>query len=797
MDASHRLEQTSDALGYERDYSPPWEYPKQFVEESGKAHGAESAEESGKGSVEEPGEQPGEVAPRPEGFIRRRSLDSLASITASIGNDDKAKVPEILYRVEYRDFHGALRRGVRDTKPIKIKPRESRFLQNGEDPVIEILTEVKRPRPTREGAEFPQTIGRSILTINSPQLIKREKLVFGQPYAPLLHYLSELEQYREDLTTPASQSIGFQDETQSALSRYHVGLLLSILHNSLPPKMSLDTVRNLAGLRKTTFEWLWLLFRPGTDVYIRTDHGIQGAVVDSISQGSLSEVGREPCKFTIWSMVFDGRVVGRRYESWSIAPFDGEREITSLDIHPCHYWENQEERNDRQTRREELEARGSKYIQLTSKRYMHHKGETIAEESLDDRVMVDSASYFATHSQKIPILGRSNFVGDKTRVVKDEEMASESRFEKIPINVHERRSAQELDLSRQQQKDFPFADYDFVPLDKLHALTPHQRFLCPYTVFAFVMKTRKWESLHIDCLSEPLINVNAIDNLVMDEGTKNMIKALTYSYTRPADSAHQPWSADFIQNKGKGQIFLLHGRPGVGKTYTAECVAEYTRRPLLSLTCGDIGTEPAEVERQLNDYFGLAKLWGAVLLLDEADIYLEQRITQDLKRNIFLRAMEYYQGILFLTTNRVGTFDDAFISRIHVVLRYKDFTPEDRIKIWDNFFNKLEAERSDIYVSRRTIEYATQSSDMVSVKWNGREIRNAFQTAVALAEFEAKSQTTPLDVSVPGKIELKEKHLKQIVNMSSNFKRYLDELHVGDESKRAKRFAYRHDEFEG
>lgn len=90
-------------------------------------------------------------------------------------------------------------------------------------------------------------------------------------------------------------------------------------------------------------------------------------------------------------------------------------------------------------------------------------------------------------------------------------------------------------------------------------------------------------------------------------------------------------------------------------------MAEEAKRPLISLTCSDIGTDPALIERRLQFWFKLAKSWGAVLLLDEADVYMEQRTVSDLKRNnlvaSFLRTLEYYQGILFLTTNRVGAFD--------------------------------------------------------------------------------------------------------------------------------------------
>lgn len=135
-----------------------------------------------------------------------------------------------------------------------------------------------------------------------------------------------------------------------------------------------------------------------------------------------------------------------------------------------------------------------------------------------------------------------------------------------------------------------------------------------------------------------------------------------------ADSART--REDLVRGKGKGLIILLHGVPGVGKTSTAECVAEYTNRPLFALTCGqyfsstcyrvisdnivgDIGETPREVQEKLESSFNLAYRWGAVMLLDEADVFLAARDRRDLKRNaivsVFLRSLEYYSGILFLT----------------------------------------------------------------------------------------------------------------------------------------------------
>lgn len=86
--------------------------------------------------------------------------------------------------------------------------------------------------------------------------------------------------------------------------------------------------------------------------------------------------------------------------------------------------------------------------------------------------------------------------------------------------------------------------------------------------------------------------------------------------------------------------------------------------------------------------------------------------------------MENCQSILFLTTNRVGSFDDAFVSRIHISLYYHDFTEEDRCKVWTTFFNKLAKDRKDVmHVPVETILYTT-GPEVANLKWNGREIRN-------------------------------------------------------------------------
>ncbi|KAF2823844.1 P-loop containing nucleoside triphosphate hydrolase protein [Ophiobolus disseminans] len=314
-------------------------------------------------------------------------------------------------------------------------------------------------------------------------------------------------------------------------------------------------------------------------------------------------------------------------------------------------------------------------------------------------------------------------------------------------------------------------------------------------MYAYILKDRHFDLLNVHDLEGPEMAETAIENLVINETNKGLIKAIAQIYTDSGQSNR--FSADFIHGKGEGQIILLHGPPGTGKTLTAESVAEFARRPLLSVTAADLGHENETLERRLLRYFRRASEWDAIVLLNEADVYLEQRTTQDLKRNsivsVFLRALGYFQDILFLTTNWVGHFDEAFMSRIHVSLGYEKLDNVAREQIWNNLFKKLKDDHKHGGLDIRH-EYDAKgyvrSEDVQSLQWNGREIRSAFQTAVALAVCDWKHKKND---PVP---ELKEADLKQVVSMSSAFRNYMKAAHSGmDDSTWAFKYGNREDKF--
>lgn len=146
----------------------------------------------------------------------------------------------------------------------------------------------------------------------------------------------------------------------------------------------------------------------------------------------------------------------------------------------------------------------------------------------------------------------------------------------------------------------------------------------------------------------------------------------------------------------------------------------------IQVGAGELGTDPRTLETQLSRILDIAHVWGAVLLLDEADVFLERRSVHDLQRNalvsVFLRLLEYFQGILFLTTNRVETFDEAFQSRIHIALRYNDLDVKAKKIIWNTFLGMVAKAECAPGETQRQIVSKQELEVLARKQLNGRQV---------------------------------------------------------------------------
>src|SRR5262249_12288076 len=200
----------------------------------------------------------------------------------------------------------------------------------------------------------------------------------------------------------------------------------------------------------------------------------------------------------------------------------------------------------------------------------------------------------------------------------------------------------------------------------------------------------------------------------------DMLWVLTRVFQAPLEGLF----GDVIRGKHGGVVVLACGNPGVGKTLTAEVYAEHTGRPLYVLELGELGTNVAQVEENLQRVFTRVARWNAVLQFDECEIFLAQR-GEDLERSAivgsFLRLLDYYQGILFLTTNRWEVLDHAVLSRVMLKLHYPDLDDAARAAIW----------RTMLAAAGLTLTEGTVD-DLAAVAINGRQIRNLARLAKIL-----------------------------------------------------------------
>lgn len=242
-----------------------------------------------------------------------------------------------------------------------------------------------------------------------------------------------------------------------------------------------------------------------------------------------------------------------------------------------------------------------------------------------------------------------------------------------------------------------------------------------------------------------------------------MAWAFVESKNRLLDASHANGNTvfdDFVTDKGKGLVMLLCGSPGVGKTYTAEAIAEMAKVPLYMISAGELGSVSADVEAALDDVLDLCRRWKAMLLLDEADVFLGKRFSggrESIERNelvssknfleacwpwlccvvfeqyadnsfvVFLRRLEYYQGTMFLTTNKIENIDDAFQSRIDIILPYGELSAEARLQVWINFINKSGG--TELFdLTEQQVQQLAKDYHL-----NGREIKNLVKSSLLVA----------------------------------------------------------------
>ncbi|CAK7210924.1 hypothetical protein SCUCBS95973_000957 [Sporothrix curviconia] len=484
-----------------------------------------------------------------------------------------------------------------------------------------------------------------------------------------------------------------------------------------------------------TFDLIWALWKPNTLAFTTT--------YGSTDQPRVFKAEMAEKHFSLMKgdfyyiegkyFEYDGKRFGFGGLADEIGEFRGTRKITSLPMYPLQYHKNEEQL------RKDLVERGKKFVALSGVQYKSYDGmayykkkKSAIRVNITGRIMIDPSIHRRVNpNYPISLVRPNDSVSD------DEVQAKNEKADKpeVPEEPEEQNDATEKKGKDEEKAEAPLPEF-----------SDEEYLIASPLVLGFAFAEKMWLEFTVSSVNEIQWNETAYQSLVLEPKTKDIVKALVESHKYHAAESID----DVIQGKGKGLV---------GKTLTAEGISELLKCPLYMVSAGELGTDSRFLESELQKILDICHAWGAILLLDEADVFLEKRNMHDLHRNalvsIFLRQLEYFQGILFLTTNRVETFDDAFQSRIHIALRYDSLDQRAKKAIFKIFIERVRVlEKIDLMPFTEE-DYTTLARNEL----NGRQIKNTVRTAQALAVNKGE----PLSMD----------HIRQVLEVQMSFDRDL------------------------
>ena len=346
-------------------------------------------------SESSPGADPNLVEPVPQVDLSPAQMKMDASSEPAEQSPVEDYSPNIVYVLEYKNIQTGR---IIFTKEFNEPQAVQDNSVSGNLPILEVVTHVRslqQPDVRKDGEEAMLTQAPSVhsvagtrLKINSIAIVTALKSVveyypgcsflektvtIAEPYVILIHHEKELASYRKRFapgtSLPENQRCERKRDTYE-----HLGILEKFLQDRMGASISAEKQRHARG--HATFEMLWMLYKPGTDVYLyHNARGLSAAVVMFTHEESRR---RDPnvLRTSFWYMQYNGKYLGRERSYRDLARYDGEKEIAKLDVFPCQFLDEDTAQEGFKSQRTQIEERGKMFWRLTKKQCMHFTGLT-------------------------------------------------------------------------------------------------------------------------------------------------------------------------------------------------------------------------------------------------------------------------------------------------------------------------------------------------------------------------------------------------------------------------------------
>ncbi|KAI0890999.1 P-loop containing nucleoside triphosphate hydrolase protein [Annulohypoxylon nitens] len=529
-----------------------------------------------------------------------------------------------------------------------------------------------------------------------------------------------------------------QREDMDCHVREHMQALFSFIQKKSP--LTWEKLNEIDERRccEIAFKDLWLLYPPGRTVFNWDDGAWRAYKVDRVE--IMSESTSEKMLVHCFFLDFDktGKWLVPQAKTFHISPYSSERPIKSLDVIPDWYYDKLGE---------SLIERGQLYWNYgRGVFYKRYDGDAWPRVSKEDPVNVIIDYVTSSKHQQDSGLHESHCNGAVCSICQGKAV----KLESYPTDASHDSDTCGLGQTVSHVDDSTTVDKsDFL-------------MFCPHRLWAFSLQHKSWKMVPLQELNEVESRSESFGRLIQDQN-KSFLDHILRGYLENKQSSN---NFSLIERKGQCLNVLLHGNPGTGKTLTVESLSEKNKIPLYRLTCSELVND-MDLERA----FLRAANWGAILLVEEADMFVRTSEFDIQYRTIlssFLNKLDYSQAAVFMTANRIQGLDDALNSRLHIALPFRDLDFRAQQEIWKDAIDHLDhLNEKDKAELKDWVELGLENLDDKSyTNMNGTQIRNCISAASALAKGSMNGN-------------LKDLHIKRMLKLGKEFEKH---VHRADSS---------------
>ncbi|KAK7985705.1 hypothetical protein PG988_003327 [Apiospora saccharicola] len=559
------------------------------------------------------------------------------------------------------------------------------------------------------------------------------------------------------------------DKEKAALD--NVRCQLTFFDDYIKPKQ--DFLRT-AIYDTVTFADIWYMFNPGDTVIDR----LNGQAYRVIEVKSIKHRVRKPSKEmpNFWRddstaefkdnpvfvhciyVDFNGAWMGPVNRVFCISRFPNSKPVSTLPIYPARFAVDDGLEDD-------LVQRGKLFVEVAKVKHMHYSGLTLqTHDEVDSQVVVDFEEAFNRNPDWKPDI-QSVFSVDmedmmeavtvdpvftRTTREKDDddsdvvvswcveeccEKETSHDDEYIEARLRDEQIGTRMSSSTSTVASVAIVPRDFSSPSRDVAFDKDELMIMAHRVPGFVLRNRKWAWLDLKNMTEVAVigEDEGFGQLVLPSGHKDMVKSMIRQHFKNRKHMKDESNkTDIVRGKG------------------------------------DLGTTAKEVEEALETNFALAHRWNCILLIDEADVFLAERTRDDFVRNSLVA---------------VSTIPPLKRDATREIFQKNIERTKERYEL-----NAREIDIREYDITKFAGDYYDDNKD---ARWNGRQIRNAFHSAIALAELEANDGEGDTDRAVV----LSASHFGTVAAAYKAFTDYLHQTYGVDPARRARENVWRSDNF--